>query len=230
MPNVQGVGQTTVSPGLPRVNLMPPEIEAAAKFRRFQLVMGAALAGAVVIVGGLYMHGKSAVSDAQSQLDAAQAQHTVLQSKLASLSSVQDVYTQVASKQAMLQSAMAGEIRWSYYLNDLSLKMPDNVWLTSVAATESASPGASSTAASAANATSVVPTGIGTITFAGTAFSHDDVATWLDVLAREKGYLDPYFSNSTETKIGERKVVNFSSSVVLSDAAKSGRYATPAGS
>lgn len=229
MPNVQGqVGQTTAIAGLPRVNLMPPEIAEAARFRRFQFAMGAAVIGAVVIVGGLYVHGKSAVSDAQTQLETATSQHTQLQSRLASLRSVQDVYTQVAAKQAMLQQAMGGEIRWSYYLTDLSLKVPGNVWLTNVQASETSTSGVPATATGVTQP--LVPTGVGTVNFTGVAFSHDDVATWLDVLAKEKGFVNPYFSNSTESKIGSRSVVNFTSSVVLSDAAKSGRYETPAGS
>jgi hypothetical protein len=50
---------------LPSVNLMPAEIAEAARFRRLQFAMGAAVLGAVVVVGALYVHGKSSVSDAQ---------------------------------------------------------------------------------------------------------------------------------------------------------------------
>jgi Tfp pilus assembly protein PilN len=141
---------------------------------------------------------------------------------------VQDVYTQVASRQAMLTQAMGQEVRWSRYLADLSLRVPDKVWLTSVTATETAT-GLTGTAP----ATPAVPgttAGIGTMTLAGVAFTHNDVATWLDVLAKERGFADPYFSNATEAEMGPRTVVNYSSSVVLTDEAKSGRYTTPAGS
>ena len=231
MPNVQGqVGQTVATAASPRVNLMPPEIAEAARFRRFQFAMGGAVLAAVVVVGGLYAHAHSGVTSAKSQLDAATAQHAQLQSQLDSLQSVQSVYSQVSAKRAMLQQAMGSEIRWSYYLTDLSLKIPDHVWLTSVSATEAGSSPTATAATAAGGAGALTPTGIGTVTFAGTAFSHDDVATWLETLANEKGYSNPYFSNSTESNIGARKTVNFSSSVVLTDAAKSGRYTTPAGS
>ena len=36
----------------------------------------------------------------------------------------------------MLQQAMGQEVLWSYVLNDLSLRIPSNVWLTGVQATE----------------------------------------------------------------------------------------------
>jgi len=228
-PDVNQVTSVGVSTTMPRVNLLPTEIAEAAKFRRFQLAMGAAVVGALAIVGFLYVHGKSDVSSAQSDLQSAQAQQAAAQQELASLSSVSAVYAQVAAKQAMLQQAMGQEIDWSTYLSDLSLRVPDNVWLTNLNATES-NTGFSATPAAVPPSGVLSTTGIGTITFGGVAFSHDDVATWLDMLAKEKGFADAYFSNSTRGLIGHRKVVNYTSSVVLTDDAKSGRYTKPAGS
>src|SRR4051794_38530808 len=142
MPNVQGqVSQSVGVPVMPRVNLMPPEIAEAARFRRFQLAMGGAVLAAVAAVAGLYMQSHGGVATAQQQLDRAHSQSTVLQAKLTSLQSVQDVYTQVSNRETMLSTAMGGEIRWSRYMNDLSLRMPDHVWLTNVTATETAASG-----------------------------------------------------------------------------------------
>lgn len=211
-----------VKPTMPSVNLMPTEIAEAAKFRRFQFAMGAAVVAAVAIVGVLYMSGRSGVSSAQTELDNANTSHAQAQSQLASLSSVSAVYAQVAAKQAMLQQAMGQEIDWSTYLSDLSLRIPDNVWLTSMNAVE--------TGDSATTTPGTASSGIGTITFGGVAFSHDDVATWLDVLAKEKGFTNVYFSNSTRGVIGTKPVVNYTSSVGLTDDAKSGRFTQPAGS
>jgi Tfp pilus assembly protein PilN len=134
MPNVDGQATQVVTgaPMMPRVNLMPPEIAEAAKFRRFQLAMGGAVVGAVGIVVALYLSAHSGVASAQNQLVEVQQQHAALQTQRAQLQSVQDVYTQVAAKQTMLSTAMSDEIRWSTYLNDLSLRIPDHVWLTNV--------------------------------------------------------------------------------------------------
>jgi Tfp pilus assembly protein PilN len=233
-PDVESVGAPVqvTAPTMPRVNLMPPEIAEAARFRRFQLAMGGAVVAAVVVVGALYVHAHSGVKSADEQLAAAQTQQSSLQSQLHSLSSVQAVYSQVAAKQATLQQAMGQEVRWSSYLTDLSLKVPDAVWLSSINAAETNTGFSTTPVGSAAAATT--PTlgtpGIGTITFAGLAFSHDDVATWLDVLGRERGFADPYFTNSTEIAVGPKTLTGFLSSVVVTDAAKSGRFAAPAGS
>ena len=227
MPNVDGQATQVITgaPVMPRVNLMPPEIAEAAKFRRFQLAMGGAVVGAVAVVVALYMSAHGGVASAQTQVDNAKQQNIALQAQLAQLSSVQDVYTQVAARQAMLGQAMGDEIRWSTYLNDLSLRVPDHVWLTNMNAVEN-----SGTAPAAGTPGAPVSTAIGTVTFSGVAFSHDDVATWLEVLAKEKGYANPYFTNSSESAIGPRTVDNFSSTVDLGPDAKSGRYTKPAGS
>jgi Tfp pilus assembly protein PilN len=235
LPSIPGRAQEAPTvglqvPKLPRVNLLPPEIQEAARFRRFQLAMVAAGVGAVAIVAALGVSAHSGVSHASADLAQANAQQASLQSQLSGLQSVRDVYNQVAAKKAMLSQAMGSEIRWSYYLTDLSLKVPDHVWLTSVTATEAGTPGGTTSAptttaaAGSAGASALLPAGVGTVTFAGTAFSHDDVATWLDTVAKERGFANAYFTNSTKAKIGSRDVVNFLSSVTVTQSALSGRY------
>ena len=216
----QGTTGVVAPATLPSVNLMPAEIAEAARFRRFQLAMGAAVVGAVVIVGALYVHGKGAVSDAQSQKTQAEQAQAAAQQELNGLQGVSDIYNQVAAHEAILTTAMGDEVDWSTYLSDLSLRIPDHVWLSTLGLTQTS-------AAPTPGATT--PTGIATITFGGIAFSHDDVATWLDMLAKEKGFANAYFSNSTKGVIGKRPVVNFQSSVDVTDAAKSNRFNKPAG-
>jgi Tfp pilus assembly protein PilN len=214
---------------------MPPEIAEAARFRRLQLAMGAAVAAAVVMVAGLYMHEHSAVSSARSSLNTAKAQQTSLQEKLNSLQSVAATFAAVQAKQQLLGTAMGQEIRWSFYLNDLSLKIPSNVWLSAVQASESTAPGfsgspGSATSSSAATSLSAAANTIGTISFSGVGMRHDDVARWLDSLSRLKGFADPTFSSSTETAIGSRGVVDFGSQATVTTAALSNRYTVKAGS
>lgn len=215
---------TTLTAAFPRVNLLPPEIAETQRLRRVQAGLGLAALASVAAVALLYLQAGSAVSAAQQQLSAAQAQQTSLQTQLARYNDVQQVAAQVQAAKAMYATAMGPAIDWAGYLNDLTLSIPDNVWLTSVSATESATaPGAP------APSTGLVPSGIGTINFAGVAFSRYDVANWLDSLAKEPGYTFPYVSNVSETTIGPRVVVNFSSSVVLTPQAETGVAISPVG-
>jgi Tfp pilus assembly protein PilN len=212
---------------LPRVNLMPPEIAEAARFRRLQFAMGGAVIVSAAIVGGLYTHAKGGVKSAQAEVTAAQTQQTALQAKQASLNSVQQTLSDVAAKQSLLGQAMGQEIRWSYVLNDLSYRIPSDVWLTGITADETAANPA--TAAAPSGLPGAPASDLGTVTFSGVAFKHDDVATWLDALAKEKGFTSPTFSSSSESAIGTRSVVDFGSSTIVDNDALSNRYVAKAG-
>ena len=211
---------------LPRVNLLPPEIGERRRFRRIQVGMGGAVLGAVGVVALLYVTAASGVSSAQSEVDAANARHATLQAETAKYQGVTAVYARAAAARAMLNQAMGEEVRYSQLLNDLSLSIPENVWIKSLTFTQgnpAAAPGAAAAPAAAANGS------IGTVSVTGVGYSHDDVAVWLESLAGQKAYADPYFTNSTEALLGTRKTVNWTSTATLTPAAYSGRYKTPAG-
>jgi hypothetical protein len=55
------------------------------------------------------------------------------------------------------------------------------------------------------------------------------VAVWLESLAGQQGYTNPYFSSSAEVKSGPRTLVEFESTATLTPAALSGSYTAPAG-
>lgn len=218
----------------PRVDLLPPEIAEAARFRRLQAGMGAVVAGAAVIVGVLYTGAHHSVGAAQDQLTAAQSQVTSLTSQVHELSSVSDVYSQVASAKQLLSTAMGNEVRWSYYLEDLSLRIPNSVWLTAMTVAPSTSSSTTTTAPTAGSTSqpaAIAPSDqVATITFSGDALSRDDVAKWLNAIAAEKGWSDPYVTSITESKIGPRTVYSWNGTVDVTSAAQSHRYDDNAGS
>jgi Tfp pilus assembly protein PilN len=209
---------------LPRVNLLPPEIAETRRFRRIQLGLAGAVVGAVGIVALLYVGASSSVSSAQGDLDNANAKSTSLTAETAKYRDVTAVYARAAAAQAMLTQAMGEEVLYSRFMSDLSLSMPENVWLKNVNFTQTTA----ATPAAATGAGLMTP-GIGTVTFTGIGFKHDDVAVWLESLASQKGYANPYFGSSTEALLGTRKIVNFTSTTTLTPAAYSGNYSKPAG-
>ena len=213
---------------LPQVNLLPPEIAEKAVFRRVQLGLGAAVVAALGVVGLLYLSAASSATSAQGDLDTATSSGQSLQAQSAKYSEVTGVYARAAAAQTQLGTAMGDEVRFSQLLNDLSLSIPTNVWIKNLSYTSSAAPAAGA----AATATTAVPgatPGIGTLNVTGVAFSHDDVAVWLESIGSQKTYVNPYFASSTEALIGTRKVVNFTSTATVTAVARSGRYSTPTG-
>jgi len=213
---------------LPQVNLLPPEIEQERRFRRTQFALGAAVVASLGVVGVLFLAASNQVSSAQGDLADSQRQTTKLEARANEYSQVPLVYAQVEAARAQLELAMGKEIRWSFYLNDLSLKIPSNVWLTTmtVAPNEAAGLGT----APVAGAAGYLQSGVGAVTFDGRAMKHNDVAVWLDSLAKQKGYTQPYFTESAKEKIGTRDVVRFKSQVTVTEDALSKRYIQKAGS
>ena len=208
--------QTLAAP--PRVNLLPPEIAEKAKVRRAQLAMVGVGVGAVAVVGALYMQSTAKVSEAETEKQRAVARHTVLQGELRKLDHVKQTYAQVDQANKTLSNAMHYEVRWSSYLHDLTLTIPENVWLKEMEVDLSLPkvPGPGSEP--------VLDQGLGTVTFKGLAFGYKDVAAWLDSLAKQKGYSDPYYTKA-ESKQGTKDLVDFESTVYINDKARSNRYA-----
>jgi Tfp pilus assembly protein PilN len=204
---------------LPRVNLMPREIAEGRRFRRIQIALGGGVLGAVGVVALLFVAASGSVDTANEELTVAQAEHSRLQAETAKYADVTAVYAQAAAARAMLVEAMGQEVRYSRFLSDLSLSVPENVWIKNLAFSQ----------AGAEAAVGSTEPGIGSVTVSGVGFSHDDVAVWLESLAGQKGYANPYFSSSTEALIGPRTVVNFESTATLTSDALSGAYTSPAG-
>lgn len=218
---------TTRLATLPRVNLLPPEIEQQRRFRQVQIGLAGAVAAAVAVAAGLVLVASGDVGSAQTKLEASQARQAQLQRQTAEFAEVPLVKGQVDAAKGQLDQAMGQEVRWSYFLNDLSLKVPNRVWLSQMTMTQSVDPAA---AAASATPGGYLAPGIGTVAFEGHAFSHNDVAAWLDSLAKQKGYSQAYFSDSSVDALGDHdNAVKFSSTVTLTDDALSKRYVPKAG-
>lgn len=222
------------SSAMPRVNLLPPEILEARRLRRTQVGLAFGLTGVLVALGAVFYQHVQDRDAAQRDLTAAQAQTATLQAAQAKYADVPRVVGAIDAAEQARGSAMANDVEWYRTLTNFSLTLPGNVWFTSltvqvngpqVAATTGTAPAAPTTATSPTAPTVPGPgSTIGTVQVAGTALDHPDVASWLDVLARQPGLADAYFSSSTKAKIGSKSVVNFTSTANITQDALSHRY------
>ena len=217
---------TAVQTGnLPRVNLLPPEISEGAKFRTAQLVMGLGVFAAVLVVGGLWYMAAGDESAAQDDLSSAQATSVQLHGEVTKYAQVPVVYARAQTAQAQLNQAMSQEVRYSYVLNDLSLGMPSGVWLSNITITQTVDAPGSVKGAWGNSA-------LGNVSMQGLATNLPQVAGWLQALAAQKSYTDPYLTTSQGSGNGSSSKggYTFTSSVAISTKALSNRYAPKAGS
>jgi Tfp pilus assembly protein PilN len=206
---------------MPRVNLLPPEIAQRRALRRIQVLLGASLAGVAVVVGLVYVAAAHSASAAQEDLTAKQAEGTQLQTQVSSFANVNAIYAAADAAQAQLTTAMSDEVRVSQLLTGLRLRVPSNVCIPSMNHNPPPPP-------AAAGGTPTLTPAIGSLTVTGIGFSHNDVGLWLESIAGVKTYSDPYFSASTESLLGTRKIVTFNSTANLTSAALSNRYTAAA--
>lgn len=211
---------------LPCVNLLPPEIAERRRANIVKLRLGGVVVAAAAVVGLVYFQVAGGVSPAQDRLNAAQAQATTLQHQISALSNVTKTQKQLDAAKAAVSKALGNEVRWSRYLNDLSITLPSNIWVTNVGISETAVPttnGASGSSAAASTSTAAA-NGLGTLTIQGNALSFNDVAVWLETLAKEKGYSNVWLTQGTTQKIGDLPVIQFTSTVTFTPDVLSKRY------
>ncbi len=210
---------------LPRVNLLPPEIAEAAKFRRLQTLLGVAVGVTLLLVGALWFMARSSADSAQTRLNEATLASVSLQQQVAQYASVPEKAQELATAEGQLAVAMAPEVRWSFYLNDLSLTIPDGVRLTTLTMTE---PLATSLGSGTVTTTTGVEgsVGIGGISYTGAASSFDSVAKWLQVQTHEWGVTEPW-PVDLENAAGQttvKPVTDWSSKITVTTDALSHRY------
>ena len=205
---------------LPRVNLLPPEIGERQVLRKVQSGIGLGVLAALGVTALLHLSASSSVAEAQEQVDAQTAQHSVLVQRSNAFRDVTAVYARTEAAQAMLVDAMSEEVRYSRFLDSFAHTLPERVWVSALSFAQAGGGAAATTPAAA---------GIGTVTITGTAYSHDDVATWLESLAAQEGYAGAYLQSATERRLGGRVVVDFESSVSMTAEALSGRYTRTGG-
>jgi Tfp pilus assembly protein PilN len=219
------LGGTTTAVAMPRVNLLPPEIAEKARLRKAQLAMAGVGLAAAAVVGVMYTNASAKVSSANEQKAEAATASVKLNGELRDLQSVRDTYARVDAAKQTLAMAMGYEVLWSGYLHDMTLRIPDNVWLTSYAVSlNTTTQQAAGVKPGAATTAPVLDPGLGTVTMSGVALTHYDVASWLESLSKETGYSNPYFSQAVENFIGDRKVVTFTSTVNITKDALANRY------
>lgn len=198
-----------VTSSAPQVNLLPPEIVEGRQFRRTQAWLAAAVVAALAVAGGAFVLAQQSADEAAAELAVEQQQTVVLQAEQAQYAEVPRVIAQVDAAKAARAEALATDVAWYSYLNNLALTAPAEVWLTRITASVNPIGGV------AAAAGPLATPGIGSVTFGGIGGEHADVGAWLDVLADIEGFDDPYFQRSELAELNEERIVNFESSVTL---------------
>jgi Tfp pilus assembly protein PilN len=199
-----------------RMNLLPPEVRQRQRTRRQTAAVIAA--GVIVLagVGALYFLQQLRLVGVNNDLEEQRDTNAGIQAQINDLRRFDELQREVEASRSMLSTLLANEILWSGVLRDVSLVIPSDVWLSGLTGdtNESGNTQAPTTTGTAGG------TGlVGQITFNGFSLDHRAVALWLARLDDVRGFANPWLSNAQKTDVGNSKVVQFTSSVDLSQQA-----------
>jgi Tfp pilus assembly protein PilN len=183
------------------VNLLPKDIGRPQRRTPDPLLLVGGGGGFVVVVAlaALAMTASGTLVEKRDALADAELRLQLLPEPAAPPSAAdQGLAAEQQGRGAALTAALATRVSWDRILRRFSLVLPDDVWLTTLAAT---APSGAPAAAGAA------PTGF---TMVGYTYSHDAVARFLSRLAVVPDLTNVQLRSSAQTNIAGREVVEFS--------------------
>jgi Tfp pilus assembly protein PilN len=168
-------------------------------------VLGAVLVTAVL--AGLFLTTSSGVSDRQSDVDALRAEFAAIPPAPEAPTSSSGLETEKSQRVTLLGKALATRVAWDRVLREISLVLPEDIWLETMAA-NAADPNFVPTPGN-----TEPPKGVFTIT--GYSYSHDGVARLLARLSVVPQLDRPTLGSSMVDKTKARDVVKFTISAAL---------------
>ena len=203
------------------VNLLPRD-EAKRSFEAnrgvvFGGVGGAALATAVL--ASMMISAGGAASSKQQELDGVRAQIAAIPTVPVIDTSKEDALAaEKGARIGALSAALGGRIAWDRVLRQVSLVLPEDVWLTSLSASAAAA-----AAAPAPDATQAAAAGSG-FTLTGATYSQNGVARFLSRLAVIPDLANVRLQSSQSQLVNERELVQFT---ILADVRAPGSAPAP---
>jgi Tfp pilus assembly protein PilN len=195
------------------INLLPPEV-AEERSRRRRIGLGVFVAFAYVAllaVGVLYWNGK--VASARADVDAQAAVNQGLERDVLALSTSGTIKSDFEDKADLVRAALATDVDWGIFLNDLARLLPPRVWVETFTGTV---------------IPPSVPGVLGQVAFSGVGFDYPDVSAWLRALdsGQFSGVTGPWVNTVSEGVIGDSDVVTFTSTAALTSGATTNRAET----
>jgi Tfp pilus assembly protein PilN len=196
------------------VNLMPREVANAKSSRLSPPVLTALIVGLIVVLvlGVGFVRGSAKVAHKRTALDAARAELSLIPAPVAADAASSTLAFERLQRIASLQGALNGRVSWDRVLREISLVLPDDVWLTGltlqtpVVAAPVPTTGSTTPAPVVATQTAA-PTDF---TMSGKAYTHVGVARLLKRLALIPDLANVTLGHSTRFLAGNREAVEFS--------------------
>ena len=191
-----------------QVNLLPSDVRERQRSRRLVAAAVAAVGAVVALLFFVFVLQSARLSNTEQKLNAQQAVNADLQSKIGQLQQFADLKQTVAAREAVRAGALNGQVAWSGVLRDISMVIPNQMWLTGMNATltDTSSLPASGTPPTSSGA--IAPTMAGSIQFQGMASDFPTIGKWLTRLEQVKGWVNSWASSAVKSAGADSAVPN----------------------
>jgi Tfp pilus assembly protein PilN len=179
-----------------RIDLIPPELVEKHQARRIISLMTVGAGVLFVVLLAIYLLTTGQIILANNRVDKIKAQNTQVQAYIAKLKPYEDRKKVLDDRQKIVDTITADQVMWSSVLNDISMVVPNDVWLKSIKIDIAPILAAKTQAAGASNKAPAAP-----ITIVGDAFDHAAVARWLVHLGEISQFRDVWLDYATETTV-----------------------------
>lgn len=227
MDQAPGVTRVEWAP-VPRVNLLPPEVLDARRFKSVQWRLALVVVLVAAIGAGAVVWSQSQVTVARQELAGTRARTGELQVQEARYADVPRTLAAVAAAKTARERALGRDVLWYRFLNDVALATPATVSLTTMTVALNAGGGAQPTT----GADPLAPAGIGTVTVSGTATTYPAVSAWMESIVGVTGLKGVTLQSATRTASSTSEAsppVTFTAQLVVTQDALSHRYDRKAG-
>jgi Tfp pilus assembly protein PilN len=191
-----------------QVNLLPSDVRERQRSRRLVAAAIAGVGAVVALLFFVFVLQSARLSNAEHKLQAQQAVNADLQTKVTSLQRFAVLKQTVAAREALTGAALNGQVAWSGVLRDVSMVIPNQMWLTAFNGSLSdVSTVPVSTGATAAPQVGL-PSMAGTIQFQGMASDFPTVAKWLVRLEQVKGWVNSWAGSAVRSSAADQSQSN----------------------
>ena len=171
--------------GIPRVNLLPPEVAQAAKARSLHGGLSLLVVAVMMLVGAGYGAASLNAGAVQQRLNGANQRTTQLLEQQKKYVEVRKITKDLALTTAARQVGASTEINWRSYLESIQMSLPSGTAIATFSARSS-----SPLVEFAQSTAPLQGQRIAELKFSATSDSLPDVQAWLNALAKLKGFVD----------------------------------------
>lgn len=208
-----------------RIDLLPSAYQERRRQRRnIGLVVVAGMLVLLLVIGWWIILGTQ-VNAERDKLAEAQRTNQTLQAEIAQLSRFADLETEVTTKRQALVAVMTGDVDWPALMTEIAMVIPGEVWLTGLSASAGMTEGAAPVGTETAPIRVSDQAPFGRISFQGKSLTMPGVAKWLVSLRNVREFAAIWLNTATLAEAeGQPDVVDFDSTLELSDRAASRRF------